>query len=146
MKTETTHLFFSAAGARSQLIGFLDDPFTLRRPICVPLSSLSRGESWSSSLVLARSRGLYLWWRINWAVPLKKTVQTLLCRAMKIGFVWLESSGLFIYMSECFEWRLARSLHAFVSLCPHLHACMLRVLPSVHTSCVVHVCMWKIKT
>lgn len=63
---------FSAAGGRSQLIGFLDDSFTLKRAIYVPLSSLSRGEGWSGSLILAGSRGLDLWWHINWAVPLKK--------------------------------------------------------------------------
>jgi len=40
--------------------------------LCLSLSSLSRGQAWSGSLILAGSRGHDLWWHINWAVPLKK--------------------------------------------------------------------------
>lgn len=72
MKKKDNLFIFGAAGACSQLIGFLDDSFALKRAIYVPLSSLSRWEGWSGSLILAGSRGHDLWWHINWAVPLKK--------------------------------------------------------------------------
>lgn len=112
----------SAAGARSPPIGFLDDSLLLKRVIYVPLSSLSRGDGWSGSLILAGSRGLYLWWHINWALPVKKrkaTVPTglaLFAEPQKLVLFGWRSFWLFIYTAECFK------MACFLSLCARLHA------------------------
>lgn len=143
---------FSAAGARSQLIGFLDDSLTLKRAIYVPLSSLSRGEGWSGSLILAGSRGLYLWWHINWAVPLKKRKASvtigpaLFVELWKLVLFGWKALGCLFTHQNVSKWQLARFLCVFVSLCARLDAYMLCLLTYVHASCVVHVCMREIKT
>lgn len=112
----------SAAGARSPPIGFLDDSLLLKRVIYVPLSSLSRGDGWSGSLILAGSRGLYLWWHINWALPVKKrkaTVPTgpaLFAEPQKMVLFGRRSFWLFIYTPEGFKTA------CFLSLCARLYA------------------------
>lgn len=112
----------SAAGARSPPIGFLDDSLLLKRVIYVPLSSLSRGDGWSGSLILAGSRGLYLWWHINWALPVKKrkaTVPTgpaLFAEPQKLVLFGRRSFWLFIYTPECFKTA------CFLSVCARLQA------------------------
>lgn len=121
---------FSAAGARSQLIGFLDDSFSLKRAIYVPLSSLSRDEGWSGSLILAGSRGLYLWWHINWAVPAKKRKASitigpaLFVELWKLVlFGWKTLGCLFTHQNVSNGSWLA--LCVFVCLCVHdwMHIC-----------------------
>ena len=133
---------FSAAGACSQLIGFLDDSFTPKRAIYVPLSSLSGGEGWSDWLILAGSRGLDLWWHINWAVPLKKRKANVTIGPMLFVELWKlvlfgwKSSQVFIYTSESFKWQLAlcRFLYACLCVSVWMHmcrVCSLMYMPAV---------------
>lgn len=69
------------------------------------------------------------------------------CRALEIGFVWLESSQVFIYTSECFKWQLA--LFPYVRLCAsacaRLNAYMSCLVTYVHASCAERVCVREIK-
>lgn len=126
----------SAAGARSPPIGFLDDSLLLKRVIYVPLSSLSRGDGWSGSLILAGSRGLYLWWHINWALPVKKrkaTVPTgpaLFAEPQKLVLFGRRSFWLFIYTPECFKKPLL-SVCLCVSACALCCVCSLMYRPGV---------------
>lgn len=156
---KTTYLFSVPQVPNHSLLFFLDDSFTLKRAIYVPLSSLSRGEGWSGSLILAGSRGLDLWWHINWAVPLKKRKASVTIGSMLFVELW---------KLVLFGWKaLERCLFThqnvsngnclspafwmcvYVSRCACLDAymlCLLTYVPCLHASSVEHVCMWEIKT
>ena len=61
------------------------------------------------------------------------------CRALKIGFVWLESSQVFIYTSECAAGSPLLSVCA--SLCARLDACTYAVFAHLCTCQLCRACL-----
>lgn len=120
---QTDNLFiFCAAGTHSELIGFSDDSFTLKWAIYVPLSSLSRDEGWSGSLILAGSRGHDLWWHINCAVPLKKRKDHVTIGPVLWNWFCLAGKLLGVYL-HIWVFQMAAGC-----LCLNTHKCLLRLL------------------
>lgn len=141
---------FSSAGACSQLIGFFGKVFYSKEGnLCPSLVSLQKPRGWSGSLILAGSRGLDLWWHINWAVPLKKRKASVSTSPMLFAELWnwfclaWKLWGVYLHI------RMFQMAAGFLSLAVCLQVCLKVYSVFAHLctcSCVRHVCAKEIKT
>lgn len=129
--TKRKYLFSVPQVPAHRLLVFLDDSFTLNRAIYVPLSLVSlqrRGLKWLAyfSRVLWSRLVVTLIEQFLKKKKKKKKGQchdwsNSVCRVLKIGFVWLEGSHVFIYTSDCFKWQLALCTCVWASVCTSMH-------------------------